>query len=59
MRLFYQMNDLRQQISLVDQNVILFNDTVAGNIAYGALGNADRNRIAALPAADFGPAEYG
>ena len=41
----YRMNDLRQQISLVDQNVILFNDTVAGNIAYGALGDADRETV--------------
>lgn len=41
----YKLNDLRQQISLVDQNVVLFNDTVAGNIAYGALGGADRETV--------------
>jgi subfamily B ATP-binding cassette protein MsbA len=32
--------DLRQQFSLVSQDVILFNDTVFNNIAYGLLGNA-------------------
>jgi subfamily B ATP-binding cassette protein MsbA len=32
--------DLRQQFSLVSQDVILFNDTVFNNIAYGALRNA-------------------
>ena len=41
----YRLADLRRQISLVDQNVVLFNDTVAGNIAYGALGDADRATI--------------
>jgi subfamily B ATP-binding cassette protein MsbA len=41
----YRMADLRRQISLVDQNVVLFNDTIAGNIAYGALGGADRERV--------------
>jgi subfamily B ATP-binding cassette protein MsbA len=41
----YRLTDLRRQISLVDQNVVLFNDTIAGNIAYGALGRADRAAI--------------
>ncbi|MES1925423.1 lipid A export permease/ATP-binding protein MsbA [Salinisphaera sp. T31B1] len=41
----YRMADLRSQISLVDQNVVLFNDTVAGNIAYGVLGGADRAAV--------------
>lgn len=41
----YRMADLRRQISLVDQNVVLFNDTVAGNIAYGALGGTDRETV--------------
>ncbi|HTF98290.1 MAG TPA: lipid A export permease/ATP-binding protein MsbA [Cellvibrio sp.] len=33
----YQLNNLREQIALVNQHVTLFNDTVAGNIAYGSL----------------------
>lgn len=41
----YRLEDLRAQISLVDQNVILFNDTVAGNIAYGSLGDIDRETV--------------
>jgi subfamily B ATP-binding cassette protein MsbA len=31
------LQSLRRQISLVSQNVVLFNDTVAANIAYGRL----------------------
>lgn len=31
--------DLRGNIAFVDQNVVLFNDTVAANIAYGELGD--------------------
>ncbi|MBK1734186.1 lipid A export permease/ATP-binding protein MsbA [Halorhodospira abdelmalekii] len=31
----YRMADLRRQIALVGQDVLLFNTTVAGNIAYG------------------------
>ena len=41
----YVLADLRRQISLVDQNVVLFNDTIAGNIAYGALGGIERAQI--------------
>lgn len=31
----YRLKDLRQQIALVGQQVVLFNDTLANNIAYG------------------------
>ena len=41
----YRLDNLRGHISLVSQNVVLFNDTVAGNIAYGALAGAPREDI--------------
>jgi len=41
----YQLGNLREQIALVSQEVVLFNDTIAGNIAYGALAAADRDAI--------------
>jgi subfamily B ATP-binding cassette protein MsbA len=41
----YRLDNLRSHISLVSQNVVLFNDTVAGNIAYGALAGAPREDI--------------
>jgi subfamily B ATP-binding cassette protein MsbA len=40
----YRLSDLRRQIALVDQNVVLFNATIAENIAYGEAG-ATRERI--------------
>jgi subfamily B ATP-binding cassette protein MsbA len=51
------LESLRRQISLVSQNVVLFNDTVAANIAYGRLektSEADIIRAAeAAHAMDF------
>jgi subfamily B ATP-binding cassette protein MsbA len=41
----YQLDNLRSHIALVSQNVVLFNDTVAGNIAYGALAGASRDSV--------------
>jgi subfamily B ATP-binding cassette protein MsbA len=41
----YTLHNLRSHISLVSQEVVLFNDTVAGNIAYGALAGASREAI--------------
>ena len=41
----YTLDNLRGHISLVSQNVVLFNDSVAGNIAYGALNGAPREAI--------------
>ncbi len=41
----YRLENLRSQIALVSQDIILFNDTVAGNIAYGALEGASRAAI--------------
>ncbi|MDP2070380.1 lipid A export permease/ATP-binding protein MsbA [Methylotenera sp.] len=37
--------DLRQQFSLVSQDVILFNDTVFNNIAYGVLRNSSEEEV--------------
>lgn len=36
----YKLDNLRRQIAVVTQQVTLFNDTVANNIAYGALQGA-------------------
>ena len=41
----YRLDDLRGQVALVSQDVVLFNDTVAANIAYGALAGAPRESI--------------
>ena len=37
--------DWRQQIALVNQQVVLFNGTVSENIAYGAMAGASQNAI--------------
>jgi len=37
--------DLRRQISLVSQEIVLFNDTIAANIAYGTMAGAPREAI--------------
>jgi subfamily B ATP-binding cassette protein MsbA len=39
------LSNLRSHIALVSQDVTLFNDTVAANIAYGAMADAPRNAI--------------
>ncbi len=41
------LKSLRQQFSLVSQDVILFNDTVFNNIAYGVLRNASEAEVIA------------
>ncbi len=40
-----KLEALRKNIALVSQEVLLFNDTVANNIAYGPLRNASRKQI--------------
>ncbi|HEX6999975.1 MAG TPA: lipid A export permease/ATP-binding protein MsbA [Gammaproteobacteria bacterium] len=41
----YRLRDLRRQIALVTQDVVLFDDTIANNIAYGALAGRSREEI--------------
>lgn len=41
----YTLSSLRSQIALVNQDVVLFNDTVASNIAYGGLAGASEEAI--------------
>jgi subfamily B ATP-binding cassette protein MsbA len=43
----YRLVSLRNQISLVSQEVVLFNDSIASNIAYGGLSTATREQIEA------------
>jgi subfamily B ATP-binding cassette protein MsbA len=40
-----QLASLRRQIALVSQDVMLFDDTIAANIAYGAMVGATRDEI--------------
>ena len=41
----YTLRDLRRQIGLVSQDIVLFDDTIANNIAYGALAQQSRADI--------------
>ena len=41
----YTLRNLRQHIALVNQQVSLFNDTIANNIAYGDLAGTPRENI--------------
>lgn len=41
----FRLEALRNQIALVSQDVVLFNDTVARNIAYGSVADASREQI--------------
>jgi subfamily B ATP-binding cassette protein MsbA len=41
----YTLHDLRRQISLVSQDIVLFDDTIANNIAYGALAQSPRDAV--------------
>ena len=42
-----KLASLREQIALVSQDIVLFNDTVAGNIGYGRLGDHSQADIVA------------
>jgi ATP-binding cassette, subfamily B, bacterial MsbA len=39
------LKNLRQQFSMVSQEVVLFNDTVFNNIAYGSLSNVNEKQV--------------
>jgi subfamily B ATP-binding cassette protein MsbA len=41
----YKLSNLRDNISLVSQDVILFNDTIANNLAYGELRQHSREEL--------------
>jgi ATP-binding cassette, subfamily B, bacterial MsbA len=41
----YRLTSLRQQMALVSQQIVLFNDSVARNIAYGDLRRSSRQAI--------------
>jgi subfamily B ATP-binding cassette protein MsbA len=49
----YPLRDLRRQLSLVSQDVVLFDDSIAGNIAYGALESSPRAAIEAAAEAAY------
>lgn len=52
-----QLRSLRSHLSLVSQDVVLFDDTIAANVGYGALGQASdqqvRDALAAANLLDF------
>ncbi len=47
----YRLHDLRAQISLVSQEVVLFNDSIRNNILFGATGISDEQLLEAARAA--------
>jgi subfamily B ATP-binding cassette protein MsbA len=49
----YPLRDLRRQLSLVSQDVVLFDDSIAGNIAYGVLESSPRAAIEAAAEAAY------
>ncbi|MGD0503481.1 MAG: lipid A export permease/ATP-binding protein MsbA [Steroidobacteraceae bacterium] len=48
----YRLTDLRAQVSLVSQDVVLFNDTIRNNIAFNAVDTTDAELEAAARAAN-------
>ena len=41
----YRLKNLRSHIAYVGQDIVLFNDTIEHNIAYGALGNCTHEQV--------------
>jgi subfamily B ATP-binding cassette protein MsbA len=48
-----KLTALRQNIALVSQDVVLFNDTIEANIAYGTLGSHNRSDVIQAAQAAF------
>jgi subfamily B ATP-binding cassette protein MsbA len=48
-----RLESLRANISLVSQDVVLFNDTVAANIAYGSMGRVSEAQVLAAAKAAY------
>jgi subfamily B ATP-binding cassette protein MsbA len=48
----YRLSDLRAQVSLVSQDVVLFNDTIRNNITFSAVGKSEADLVAAANAAN-------
>jgi ATP-binding cassette, subfamily B, bacterial MsbA len=48
----YKLTDLRSQVSLVSQDVVLFNDTIRNNIAFNAVGKSEEEVTEAARAAN-------
>ena len=49
----YKLDNLRGHISYVGQDVVLFNDTIEHNIAYGSMKNCTQDEIAAAAKAAY------
>lgn len=49
----YNLADFRRQFALVSQQVTLFNDTIANNIAYGRFGEVSEDEIIAAAKAAY------
>jgi len=49
----YTLATLRDNIALVSQDVVLFNDTIANNLAYGALRGKSRDEVRAAAEAAY------
>jgi subfamily B ATP-binding cassette protein MsbA len=47
----YVLHDLREQVSVVSQDVVLFNDTIRNNILFGATGIGEEQLLSAARAA--------
>jgi len=41
----YELNNLRSQIAYVGQDIVLFNDTIEHNIAYGSFMDTDHSKV--------------